>query len=193
MAWQGRALVVANAGEAARFEAKIVRGPRRADCWVWIGAIGDDGYGRFSIQRDGREHVVRPSRYAIAYFTGEPVPPGLIAMHDRCDNPICVRAGVVDDVAPHVVLGTQSENLASMGDKGRGGGGRRPRWHHDGLSRAERVARSKALRAAVRDGWDEAKVFAALAIGAQPGLFGPELLRSSPVQALDGQLVEREG
>ena len=46
-----------HAAEIARFEAKIVEGPGEY-CTIWRGAIGDDGYGRFSITREGREGLV---------------------------------------------------------------------------------------------------------------------------------------
>lgn len=32
--------------EVARFFSRVVAGPGRQDCWLWTGAIGDDGYGR---------------------------------------------------------------------------------------------------------------------------------------------------
>lgn len=150
--------------ERARFEAKIVKGPQPDDCWLWTGAIGDDGYGRFSIVRDGQEQMVRPPRYAVAHFVG-PVPAGLYAMHDRCDNPICVRALAVNGHRPHVVLGSQAQNLATMVQRRRAHGGR-PVWLHDGLTRTQRVARSRALREAVRSGWDADAVRAAMRIGA---------------------------
>lgn len=160
----------------------MVRGPGSDDCWIWAGAIGDDGYGRFAIRRDasgrfprnredGRELVVRPPRYAVALAVGV-VPAGLVAMHDRCDNPICVRAVEVDGHGPHVVLGTQRENLTTMGARGRSYGGR-PVWQHDGLTRAQRVERSRALRDAVRGGWNAEAVRLALLIGTQPALFDP--------------------
>lgn len=156
-------LEAGNTAERARFEAKVVRGPGVNDCWIWIGAIGDDGYGRFSIVRGGREQIVRPPRYAVAHYVGT-VPAGLYAMHDECDNPICVRALAVDGRRPHVVLGTQQQNLTMMGRRRRSHGGR-PVWLHDGLTRAQRVARSRALRDAVRSGWDAEAVRAAMLIG----------------------------
>lgn len=169
--------------EIARFVAKVVRGPGPDDCWIWTGAIGDDGYGRFAIRRDSagkfptdrtdpddiREAMVRPPRYAVALYVGV-VPAGLYALHDRCDNPICVRALDVGGHRPHVVLGTQQQNLSTMGARGRSYGGR-PVWQHDGLSRTQRVARSRALRDAVRHGWDADAVRRALLVGGQPGLF----------------------
>ena len=175
-------LEIGDVNEIARFAAKVVRGPGADDCWVWKGAIGDDGYGRFAIRRDesgkfptnpddGHEVMVRPPRYAVALYVGV-VPAGLYALHDRCDNPICVRALEVEGRRPHVVLGTQQQNLTTMGARGRSQGGR-PVWAHDGLTRSQRVARSRALREAVRHGWDADAVGRALLIGAQPGLFDP--------------------
>ena len=158
--------------EVARFDSYVVRGPQADDCWIWRGAIADDGYGRFWVRRDGVARVIRPHRYAIARWVG-PVPADLIAMHDRCDNPICVRAVEFGGRSPHVVLGTQAENLSTMGSKGRGGG-MRPAWKRLGLDRAQRVARSRALRDAVRDGWDGAAVSAALLHSAHPTLFDAE-------------------
>lgn len=161
-------LTVGDAREIVRFESKIVRGPGPDDCWIWSGALGDDGYGRFWIQRNGADRVVRPPKYAVALWAG-PVPAGVVAMHARCDNAICVRAATVAGHAPHVVLGTQQQNLSAMSAKGRGHGGR-PVWQHDGLTRAERAARSRALRDAVRSGWDAAAVRRAL-LGTHPTLF----------------------
>lgn len=45
--------------------------------------VGDDGYGRFCLMRDGRQRVVRPHRYALARALTEEV----AALH-LCDNPI---------------------------------------------------------------------------------------------------------
>ncbi|WP_232535663.1 hypothetical protein [Nocardia terpenica] len=59
-----------------------------------------------------------------------------------------------------------------MGARGRSYGGR-PIWQHDGLTRAQRVARSRALRLAVRGGWDAEAVRRAMLIGSQPALFDP--------------------
>jgi hypothetical protein len=50
--------------EVARFWRHVVKGPGERDCWIWVGAIGDDGYGRFWTTRDGRARVLRPHRVA---------------------------------------------------------------------------------------------------------------------------------
>lgn len=173
---------VACRDEIARFWSKVVRGPGSA-CWIWSGAVGDDGYGRFSIRRPVlddrgralpslrpgrvlmREHVVRAPRYAAAVVAAVMPAASLVAAHERCDEPICVRAheGLVDGGLAHVVVTTQAENLSQMGRLGRGGGTPRP-WHPRGLDRRAQAARSRALRDVVRDhGWDVARMEAAVA------------------------------
>jgi hypothetical protein len=186
---------VAHAKEIARFwsPTKVVRGPG-SSCWIWTGAIGDDGYGSFSIRRPVlddaggitgdpvtgrpvmREHVVSAPRYALAAALGARLDATMIAEHVVCDEPICVRAhdGLVDGGLAHVAVSTQADNMAQMGRRGRGGGTPRP-WQARGLDRRARVARSRALRAAVKGhGWDPERIADALAglgRGDQPALF----------------------
>lgn len=147
--------------EIARFEQFVVRGPGERDCWIWTGAIGDDGYGRFWVGRSGGPDVVRAARYALAIDVGT-VRSDEVAMH-WCDNPICVRCS-----RWHIRAGDQSQNLAEMSAKGRGGG---RQFFPTGETRAERYARAQRIRAVVRQkGWDRAAVLAAIA-GPTPGLF----------------------
>ena len=54
-------------------------------CWLWVGAITDNGYGSF--WADGRSH--RAHRFAYAQFVG-PIPSGLTLDH-LCRNRICVN------------------------------------------------------------------------------------------------------
>ncbi len=158
--------------EIARFRRFVVQGPAPTDCEIWRGAVSDDGYGRFWIRRDGKQRVVRPSRYALALALGRPLLDSELALHEVCDNPICVRATSGPLGAAHVVVGTQSENMTAMTAKGRkAGGGRGQTRHWTVHDRAARVARSRALREAVRDGWDEAAVRAALLMSERPTLF----------------------
>lgn len=173
---------VEHAREIARFWRKVVRGPG-SSCWIWSNAIGDDGYGSFSIRRPVvddaggiiydlvtgrpvvREHVVSAPRYALAASLGVRLDASVVAEHERCDEAICVRAhaGLVDGGLSHVVLSTQADNMATMGRRRRGGGTPRP-WQARGLDRRARVARSRALRAAVKGhGWDADRIAAALA------------------------------
>ncbi|QDQ99540.1 hypothetical protein FO059_18140 (plasmid) [Tomitella fengzijianii] len=149
-------------GEATRFARFVTRGPAVTDCAIFTGAIADDGgYGRFWYGSHPRR-VVRAHRYALAQASGGHLPAGVVAMH-LCDNPICVRAyacGGGEALArygplagAHVVAGTQRDNLALMARKGRAG--------TTSLTRAQRTARSRALRDAVRNGWDADAVAAA--------------------------------
>ncbi|MCX6468736.1 MAG: hypothetical protein NTW76_05400 [Corynebacteriales bacterium] len=143
--------------EIERFSRFVVKGPRASDCWIWVGAIADDGYGRFWVGRPGGPAVVRAHRYAYALAHGR-IGGDEVGEHQVCDNPVCVKATAGRDT--HILAGGHAENMASMGRKGRGGGGRLRGWGR--LDKAGRAARSRALRAAVVDGWDAAAVTRAL-------------------------------
>ncbi|WP_409430255.1 hypothetical protein ACJEIK_21540 [Mycobacterium sp. SMC-16] len=174
---QGRDLVVdpiRHGSEIARFFAHVVRGPERQDCWLWTGAIGSDGYGRFALRRGGWRHVmmVRPPRYALAVArAGQPLQGDVRALHE-CDVTLCVRVVGAEEIAAgvraHVTAGTQQENMEQMAARGRGGG--RPRVIARGAGLRARRERALALREAVRSGWDSAAVEAAM-LGGQPRLW----------------------
>lgn len=148
-----------------RFLSHVVKGPAAGDCWLWVGAIADDGYGRFWL--DGR--TLRPHRYVVDLVT-----PGVLTaesvVEHLCDNPICVRyAG--DPSSDHLAVSTQAANLARMAALGRGGGSSAMRRFR-GLDRRAQAERSRRLRDAAREGWNREAINAALA-GDQPGLFDP--------------------
>lgn len=155
--------------DRARFFAKVVRGPAPGDCAIWVGAISEDGYGRFSIRRDGRQITVSAHRlaYAMAYDADLSTVP--VVEHAVCDNPICVRASG-DPLSDHLRASTQAANLARMGSRGRGGGAPLAyRWRS--TDRASLAARSRRLRDAVKDGWDTDRIAAALQLDGQDSLF----------------------
>ena len=174
---QGRELVVdpvRHANEIAQFFAHVVRGPGRQDCWLWTGAIGTDGYGRFALRRSGWRHpvMVRPPRYALAAAqAGGPLQGDVRALHE-CDVTLCVRVVTAEEihagVRAHVMAGTQQENMEQMAARGRGGG--RPTVIARGAGVRARRERALALREAVRSGWDPAAVEAAM-LGTQPRLW----------------------
>jgi HNH endonuclease len=102
-------------------------------CWWWTGAVADDGYGRVSVG----DVTWRVSRWVWTAWRG-PIPPGLVVMHRVCDEPLCARLD-------HLAVGTQQENLATMGRRGRGAGP-----HHWGRGdRRGLAARSRAIRDAI--------------------------------------------
>ncbi|SEP53952.1 hypothetical protein [Amycolatopsis saalfeldensis] len=163
---------VEHAGDIARFRAKMAHPPRLPDgsanpmCWIWTGAI-TDSYGQFSIVRGGFAYSIKAHKFAAAWLLGIPVPRGeradrsggirRVVEHAVCDNPICVKANP-DPKVGHIWPSTQRENLARGGQRKRVGGSNWfiRRWSK--LSKHERDERSRQLRAAVIDGWDEARV-----------------------------------
>ncbi|WP_460442648.1 hypothetical protein [Amycolatopsis stemonae] len=156
-----------HAEEIARFRRKVVVPPPNEDgtpspmCSLWSRAVGNDGYGRFSITRGGQEITVKPHRYAVALRLGITVAYGQVIEHVVCDNPLCCLADP-DLTVGHIWPSTQAENLRRMAAKGRGGG----RWWHrkwSGLNRTERAERSRQLRDVVAEhGWDEERIRAVL-------------------------------
>ena len=155
---------IADAAERLRFFSRVVCGPGPQDCHLWAGAIGSDGYGRYAIRRAGRSRMVRTSRYAAAAaLEGQELTAGELVLH-MCDLPLCVRSVAKEDIVAgirgHIVLGTQRENMQRMALMDRGGGRRAIIARGAGV--AARVDRARALREAIRDGWDAEAVQAAL-------------------------------
>lgn len=150
-----------------RFWSYVVKGPALADCWLWTGAVADDGYGRFwTAKPGGGQRTMRPQRFAWRELSGEDLPSSVLLLHS-CDIPLCVHVDV-DVRLSHLRPGTSLENQADAARRGR----------HENrftverfatLPRVERARRSRALRDAVRDfGWDRDRISAALA-GASEG------------------------
>jgi hypothetical protein len=139
-------------GDIARFYSYVLKGPHADSCWLWLGAISDDGYGRFWINTAGGQRAVAAHRFALATVHGGlGAIEGLTALH-WCDVPLCVHASL--ESSTHLLLGTRSDNMADRAMKGRMPSATAARWRR--LSRAERSARSRRLREALKThGWDE--------------------------------------
>ncbi|WP_186369141.1 HNH endonuclease [Rothia kristinae] len=143
--------------DAQRFASKIVRGPGARDCWIWTGAVGDDGYGRFWTRNtDGAQRMTRAHRFAFEQLVGDPAQLDGVEVCHTCDNPLCVRAE--PGPGSHLYAGDRSRNMADRAERGRGN------TQHAGQffraqTRAERARNSRALRDFVRvNGYDAAAV-----------------------------------
>ena len=150
-----------------RFWSKVIKGPEPADCWIWTGAIGDDGYGRFwTTPATGEQKMIRAHRYALSLVHG-----GLDEIETYqachiCDNPICVRAE--NGEGSHVYLGTRESNMAERASRGRHN--RQPAaefFRHQ--SPAERGRRSRALRNLIRDQGYDREAIKAMMLGLARG------------------------
>lgn len=85
---------------------------KEGDCWIWIGYVGADGYGRIGAHRKWRRaHIA-----SYILHCGS-IPDGLWVLH-KCD----VRACVNPD---HLFLGTGLDNVADMVAKNRQAKGER--------------------------------------------------------------------
>lgn len=82
----GRELAL-TAADVARWRALVLP---TATCWVWCGAIGSDGHGRFGIRTvDYRQRTVTPHQVAAVVAGGE-LDAGVTILHD-CDVRLCCR------------------------------------------------------------------------------------------------------
>ena len=130
-----------------RFWSKVIRGPRPEHCWIWVGAIADDGYGRFYLEGGS----VRPHRYSLALDLGL-APERLPELMHECDVPLCVNPR-------HLGMGDRQSNMVDRQRKLRSANGSGLRFR--GLPRAAMAARSRALREdLLAHGWDAQRIHA---------------------------------
>lgn len=85
-------------------------------CWMWSGAVGDDGYGRITWTHHGKSRTLSTHRFALHLAHGPTLPPHLVSAHG-CDRTLCVRVGY-----GHLQLATQPDNLAHAVAVGRHAG-----------------------------------------------------------------------
>jgi hypothetical protein len=132
---QGLVLELTDA-DLARWRARILV---TATCWLWMGAVGRDGYGKLGIRQDGRQRTITPHQVAAVDAWGA-MPAGSTVLHD-CDVRLCVstRPG-------HVRVSTQAENMQQAAARGRARGPRFGMVDTRGSAGASRAVQD-ALRA----------------------------------------------
>lgn len=87
------------------FEERYTEEPN-SGCWLWSGPIGRTGYGVYQT----RQGPIVAHRASFQIYKG-PIPDGLYVLH-KCDVRCCVNPD-------HLWLGTLSDNMQDMHDKGR--------------------------------------------------------------------------
>jgi len=100
----------------ARFWSKVEKG-NPDECWEWIAAKHRFGYGMLGVDNK----VIYAHRFSWQIHFGD-IPPGMEVCHS-CDNPSCVNPN-------HFFLGTQTDNVRDMQQKGRHRGGSLPGESH---------------------------------------------------------------
>jgi len=93
---------------------RIIKNSTKAEngCWNWDKAVKSFGYGYMTIgsRSDGTRNTITAHRASYSEFK-EPIPEGLWVLH-KCDNPKCVNPD-------HLYLGTRTENVRDMVNRGR--------------------------------------------------------------------------
>lgn len=108
--------------ERTRWEPRFWAKVQKTDgCWLWIAGKDKDGYGKFAITLPpgggAKQLHVRAHRVSLALAHGSAPSGDLVTIHS-CDTPACVRP-------EHLSLGTQADNRADCGRKGRNASGNR--------------------------------------------------------------------
>ena len=101
---------------ACRFWSKVDKSGGPDACWPWMGGCYKTGYGQItgSLVPDGPRLHLYAHRLCLE-LTGTVIPPGFYACHE-CDVPACCNPH-----PKHVYVGTPSDNVTDMYERGRQG------------------------------------------------------------------------
>ena len=105
---------------------------KTSDCWKWVGAKNNDGYG--NVNCGGTFHKAHRVSWFLHF--GD-IPFGMNILH-KCDNPSCVRPS-------HLFVGSQTDNMRDCARKGRKACGDRHPFRIDRtlVARGERAGKAK--------------------------------------------------
>lgn len=92
-----------------RLRAKVAKTDSPDECWEWIGATQNNGYGVLKEGAPSRKMIT--AHRAMWILENGPIPVGAVVLHS-CDNRKCVNPA-------HLTLGTQSDNIKDAIAKGR--------------------------------------------------------------------------
>jgi hypothetical protein len=93
---------------APGFWDRVIKGD---GCWLWLGSVDEDGYGRLRLTIDRRRVWMKAHRVSWALDRGRMPGPRMLIRH-RCDTPGCVRPN-------HLRRGTQLQNVRERVLRGR--------------------------------------------------------------------------
>lgn len=123
-------------------------------CWFWIGSLSDDGYPTMQLGSSAEARTVRVHRWVCELRWGPLA--GTEKTRHSCDETSCVRPD-------HLSPGSHGDNMTDMVRRGRAGGPHH--WPRADVDVRGPGGRARAIRDALRSGYDAGALSAAIAAG----------------------------